>query len=480
MSDKPIECRALAVIREAGGLKKGDMAARLDMEPGKYYDFETDRIPPRHLLEQAAAAVDLPPHHVDRTLDYLRRTDAEAAAYPAGDPGAAADLEIDRLETALGRLHGDVLRRSRRLARAVADREIARVHFPRLRAYPAAERPAVVRENPAFQTWAVSELAAHESIDAAAGEPDEALAWADLAVLIAELASGDPAFHPRSLGYALFHRGNAFRVKGRLHPEAAADVDRAKGLWKAGEAGDPDRLLDEARVLGLEASLRREQRRFSEALDLLDCALAGARGDEKKYLLINRANTLEDQGDFTQALATLRQVLPLLYKDREPGLYLVARYNELVVLCHLGHFAIAAGELDGVRNLAVELGSGMRLARLGWLSGWIKAGLGQPTEAEAAFERVRRELLRRDIPFDTALVSLELAVLYQEQGRTAEVRQLAGELAPVFVSQRISREALATVLLFRDAVEQETLTLDLAQSLRDDLRRNLRLAEPWC
>jgi len=150
-----------------------------------------------------------------------------------------------------------------------------------------------------------------------------------------------------------------------------------------------------------------------------------------------------------------------------------------VVLCHLGRHAAAAEEFDEVRELAVRLGGGLRLVRFGWLAGWIKAGLGQPAEAEAAFERVRRELLRRDIPFDTALVSLELAVLFEEQGRTTEVRQLTRELAPVFESQRISREALATLLLFREAVERETLTLEMARRLRDEFRRTRGLGEFW-
>ncbi|HYU31131.1 MAG TPA: hypothetical protein VEW48_03130, partial [Thermoanaerobaculia bacterium] len=396
----------------------------------------------------------------------------EAAALRAGAPETAADLEIDRLALSLGEFHGAVLRRSRWLARAVADREMARVHFPRLRAHPAAERPALVRENPAFQTWAVSELAAHESIEAAAGDPDEALAWADLAVLIADLAPGEAAFHSRSQGYAAFHRGNAFRVKGRFRPEAEDEFERANVLWKAGEAGDPDRLLDEARVLGMEASLKRAQRELPEALELIDRALEADRGSERKYLLVNRANVLEEAGDFEEALATLLRALPLVNAEHEPYLLWSVRFNVLVNTCHLGRHAAAAVEYEGLREIAVRLGGGVRLARLGWLAGWIKAGLGQPAEAEAAFERVRREFLQREIPVDAALVSLELAVLYKEQGRTAEVRQLTRELAPVFESQRISREAHATLLLFRDAVEKETLTLELARRLRDDFRRS--------
>src|SRR6185436_19673633 len=97
MSGKPIECRALAVMREGRGLKKHELAALLGLVPDSYYEYENDRVPPRPLLERAAAALDHPPHHVNRTLDYLGRSDAEAAAHRAGGPEAATDLEIARL-----------------------------------------------------------------------------------------------------------------------------------------------------------------------------------------------------------------------------------------------------------------------------------------------------------------------------------------------------------------------------------------------
>ena len=43
-------------------------------------------------------------------------------------------------------------------------------------------------------------------------------------------------------------------------------------------------------------------------------------------------------------------------------------------------------------------------------------------EAAAALDQVRREFLDRRIAFDAAVASLELAVLYLEDGRSAEVK----------------------------------------------------------
>jgi tetratricopeptide (TPR) repeat protein len=260
-------------------------------------------------------------------------------------------------------------------------------------------------------------------------------------------------------------------------PGADTEVERAKVLWKAGEAGDPEQLLDEARVLGMEASLRRDQRRLPEALDCLDRALAADRGGLRAHLLIKRAKTLEELDDYEESVATLRKALPLIDAEREPRLFWNLCFNLTENLFQVGRHGEATPLLEKVQKLAVRVGNGLGLVHLGWLRGRLAAGLGRPAEAEAALEQVRQEFLARDIPFDTGLVTLELAVLFQEQGRTAEVKKLARELAPVFQEQRVSREALATLMLFREAVEQETLTVELARSLLEDLRRARRRAD---
>jgi hypothetical protein len=74
----------------------------------------------------------------------------------------------------------------------------------------------------------------------------------------------------RVRGFATAHAANALRVAGELKA-ADALMEEAKRLWHAGS--DPDAVLDPGRLLDLEASLRRDQRRFEETLTLLDEAL---------------------------------------------------------------------------------------------------------------------------------------------------------------------------------------------------------------
>jgi hypothetical protein len=80
-------------------------------------------------------------------------------------------------------------------------------------------------------------------------------------------------------------------------------------------------------------------------------------------------------------------------------------------------------------------------------------------------------LLARRIALDAALASLELAVLLLEQGRMAEVREIATELLPVFKAQNVTIEALATVQLFCEAAHRETLTADMARRYLNELRK---------
>ncbi len=65
--------------------------------------------------------------------------------------------------------------------------------------------------------------------------------------------------------------------------------------------------------------------------------------------------------------------------------------------------------------------------------------------------------------YDVALALLEEAVLLLEEGRLAEVKALARELAKVFESKGVHREALATLRVFQVAAEREEATAEQAR-----------------
>lgn len=86
-----------------------------------------------------------------------------------------------------------------------------------------------------------------------------------------------------------------------------------------------------------------------------------------------------------------------------------------------------------------------------WLQADIAAGRGDLAAAERDYLATRDGFISQGIGYDAAMASLDLAVLYLRQGRTAEVRRLAEEMLPLFEAQDVHREALAALSLFLEA-----------------------------
>ena len=100
--------------------------------------------------------------------------------------------------------------------------------------------------------------------------------------------------------------------------------------------------------------------------------------------------------------------------------------------------------------------------RVAWLAARIAAGVGRKSEAIAGLQRVARRFKVLKHPYEAALSSLDLAVLWLEEGRTAEVRGLAVAMAWIFKAKGIQREALVALRHFRKAAERDAATADLA------------------
>ena len=109
--------------------------------------------------------------------------------------------------------------------------------------------------------------------------------------------------------------------------------------------------------------------------------------------------------------------------------------------------------------------------RLRWAEGDIAAGLGRGDEAEAAYREVQREFEVHRMPYNAALVALDLALLLARQGRTEELKRLSAELVAAFESRAIHREATAAFLLFQRACDEERATAEMISRLASLLRR---------
>jgi tetratricopeptide (TPR) repeat protein len=437
--------------------------------------YEAGRRPPsREKLEMLAAAMGYGAEAIDFLLLALKGTAgvADAPRSPV-DPSPGQLRKIRQIAARVGMAAVDVTEqhlvqavRNRRVRKA--RREAARLWI-RLRSETPANRRLLVEKAREFQTWALAERLCNESAEAASDRTDRALELAELAHRVAELAPGEEPWRSRLLGYTLAFLANARRVACDL-PGAEAAFVQAWKFWSAGAGADPG-LLGKWRLPDLEASLRRDQRRFPEALAGMEKARAEAPPEAVSRILVNKATILDQMGDAEQAIETIREAVPLVDGRREPRLLFGLRFTLSANLCHLGRYQEAELGLPGVRALAVGLRRELDLVRVTWLEGKVAAGLGRLTAARAAFEQARREFTARGMAYDCALVTLELAELDLREGRVSEVRALAEEMAWVFRAQGIHREALAALQLFSEAARTEASTVELARRVLQYLYR---------
>jgi tetratricopeptide (TPR) repeat protein len=315
--------------------------------------------------------------------------------------------------------------------------------------------PPVAQAAEDFQRWVLCEAVCEQSVREASRDVAGAASWARLAREIAEQERGPE--RDRLRGYAAAHEANILRVAGQLK-EAEVCLKDAKRLWQSGP--DPYGVLDPGRLLHFEAALRRAERRFDEALILLDQA-AGVSYPERA--LVSKGFTLEVMGEYERAIDSLLQALPLVQRQEEPRDRTVLLFNLAVNFCHVGQFTEAAELVPKVRDLATALGGEIDLIRLIWLEGRIAAGLGRTTEARRLLAEARMEFAARGMAYDVALALLEEAVLLLQEDRTAEVKALAAKLTRVFEDKGVHREALAALRLFHEAAEREEATAELAR-----------------
>lgn len=307
-----------------------------------------------------------------------------------------------------------------------------------------------------------------DSERAAANNPTEALRKSELALFLARHVEGTDAFRTRLQGWCTGAIANVQRTIGSDLPGAEKTFARAWHLWRAGE--DPTGLLSEGYLLDMEASLRRDQRLFSRALKLHRDALALARPEEVGVILLNQAATLKDSGDPQGALHKMERAAQVIDGERQPRLLFGLLFNQSSSLILLGRAAEAAPVVEEVRTLAARLNNEIDLVKTLWLEGNCAAGQGRKEEALAKFEQVRHEFAVRELPFDYALASLDVVLLYREEGRFPEIRELAGEILEIFIAQNVHREALGAVILLQEA-ENEQVTLDLVRRLQEYLSK---------
>ena len=345
-----------------------------------------------------------------------------------------------------------------------------------LASHPLDRQLFLVKNSRRFQTWGLCELLIAECFRRGFEDPRKSVQLGKLAVAVAENfepASYRPTLVADMQARAWIFLGNA-QWKVSALKESEDSFRRAEDLQAQG-SGDP---LENAELFHRKSALRYSQRRFDEAVELLDQALAiyrrlGARHKTGQALILKGAYLTEAR-DFERSIPLLRRGLELVDADQDPRSVLAAKHNLVLQLQEVGEVNEASERLEELRPLYAELGDNMNLLRLRWLEARLLRAQGDFTAAESAFQEVRKEFMERGLTYEVAVVAIDLAAVYLEQGRTAEVKELSTEMVTVFRSLEIPRETYAALVLFQRASEMERISFQVVQELSEFLEKAQR------
>jgi len=479
---KPPSSQALALLylRSKRDWSQKELAGRLGWTDEKQVSrYERGgRELSRKTLEAAAEVLGYPPEAVEALLFIGRWIEPEGLEEPPLPEPLSPEVRrsIDRscLTLAWSFLDGwraELVRAVTRVKVEMSRRQ-AQELWARLKPATRQERREAVAFLPEFQNWALAERVCEASIRAAAHKAEDALDLADLALFIAKRVEGHGAWRSRLEAYCWAHIGNARRVANDLAGADKAFV-RVWELWRAGSTSGLN-ILPEWRLLDLEASLRRAQRRFSEALELLGrarVAIGESNPSATARVLLKKEHVFDQMGQTQNALDALMEAAHFVESSGDPHLLFALLFKIVNNLCLLERYREASEQLPQVREMAVQQGNALDLLRVVWLEARLAAGEGRMEEAVAGFERVRQDFTARGLPYDAALVSLDLAALWLEAGRSREVWEIARAMTWIFQVQGVSREALVALALFRDAAQRETATVDLVRQVIAEVKR---------
>ncbi len=263
---------------------------------------------------------------------------------------------------------------------------------------------------------------------------------------------------------------NAYRVADDLE---RADTFMQQAVEKSATgSGDPLLL---ARLMDLLASLYCHRRQFEAAIELLDAvhAIYRDQGDEHQAgrARISQGLYTSYANDPRQALVLLTDGFERIDPTAEPELSLAAVHNILVCLMELGRSREARPLLERFGPLYERCGGRLNALKLRWVEGKIAAGCDDLKTAESHFVEVRQGFEETGLAFHGALVSLDLTSIWLRESRIAEARGLVEQVIATFKALNIGREALAALLLLRDALAHQGTALGMLTSLSDCLKR---------
>jgi len=265
--------------------------------------------------------------------------------------------------------------------------------------------------------------------------------------------------------------GNAYRVADQLDSAQGA-LRHACELF---EQGTGDKSLG-IKLLDLEASLAADRRHFGLACNAMSLIYKYHRRLGDHHLagraLISKGLYIGYWGRPEQAISLLRKGLSLIDENLDPDLALSAVHNELWFLVDCGKFEEARRRLFLNRGRCEASVGRLNQLKIDWLEARIDVGHGKLDRAVENLLQAKQGFSEVGRPFDSALLSLDLAAVLMTQKRSAEAEELVVEAARVFSTLRIEREALMAILMLKKSFEMREASAEMVEEVAAFVRRS--------
>lgn len=451
-----------------------DLAEASGIDASQISRYETGEDLPRpQTLERLAQSAGVSPSVLELMDSFLwtiaqATNDVPSSVTPlASTPDIMEDLKqgvSGAVERAMSLLLFELSSRRRDPAQPPSNEARIETLWDRLRQYGTRARRLLVEGARAYRDWRLCVRVCAESELATTRDPAEAVDLAELAVFIAEHVSGAEGRRLRLQGCAWLFLGNARRVSNMLALSEEA-FNLGWELWRAGS--ESPELLEEAYLIDLEASLRREQRLFDRALELHDRALQTARPETAGVVLVNKAITLNEQGELEEALRTLDSAGESIDRLKQPRLFFALQFTRASNLLKLGRSVEATPFLRDARTIAKSLGNELDEIRVRWLEGQLAIEREAWDDALRLLESVKSYFESEGLSYDRALASLDLALVYSQLGRFSEVFVLVTQMVDAFRKQGIGREMIASLLILKESAQKRQVSAELVRRIKE-------------
>ena len=229
------------------------------------------------------------------------------------------------------------------------------------------------------------------------------------------------------------------------------------------------------------AYLRVCQGRPEEALSLAESSLDHA-GDQPLAValaLVCEGYAAATLRRYSDALRAFGEALTLIDPKDSPAaarVHLAAIGNLAYVVSSSPRHADHTAALDYIRQARELVKGGRRFVpryRLLWVEGLVWARLGYHARAETAFKIAREGFEALEMPFEIALVSLDLGAVYAEHSEWDKLTPLAVETFQRFRVLAADTGTIAALSLWTDAVKARKLTDEITTRARQKIEARI-------